>query len=60
MCRVQHDDVERPRSAHRDGLSAYYAAETEGEGEPVFDKSLGLTVEAMPAEVTIQTLWSVI
>lgn len=43
-----------------DGLAAYYAADPSGAGEPVFDESIGLTVEAMPQDVTLKTLWSVL
>jgi len=43
-----------------DGLAAYYAADPSGAGEPVFDETIGLTVESMPQDVTLKTLWSVL
>jgi Bardet-Biedl syndrome 5 protein len=44
-----------------DGLAAYYAhGGAGGGGEPVFDASIGLTIEAMPPGVTLASLWSVL
>jgi Bardet-Biedl syndrome 5 protein len=60
LCRSESEQDEKPRPAHQDGLTAYYASNTDTDGEPVFDEYLGLTVESMPPEVTIQTLWAVI
>lgn len=43
-----------------DGIAAYFVHGGHKPGEPVFDETLGLTVEAMPADVTIKSLWSVL
>lgn len=56
LCRAPKQDDPLPG----DGLAAYYAADPSGAGEPVFDQSIGLTVEAMPQDVTLKTLWSVL
>jgi hypothetical protein len=43
-----------------DGLAAYYAHGGQHAGEPVFDASIGLTVETMPPDVSMKSLWSVL
>ena len=43
-----------------DSLAAYYVQGGEIAGEPVFDETIGLTVEAMPKGVTLASLWSVL
>jgi len=44
-----------------DAFAAYYATGSRPSDEPpVFDEYIGLTVEAMPPEVDLQTLWSVL
>jgi Bardet-Biedl syndrome 5 protein len=59
-CRQDGEEEEKVPPTHQDALTAYYAANVDTEGEPVFNKYLGLTVESMPPDVTIQTLWAVI
>lgn len=44
-----------------DGLSAYYATEvTKDVRLPCFNEYIGLSVEALPENVTMQSLWSVL
>ena len=43
-----------------DGIAAYYAQGGQHVAEPVFEASIGLTVEALPRDVTLQSLWSVL
>ena len=57
MCRQDgQDDAAVPG----DSLAAYYAYGEVHSGEPVFDATIGLTVEAMPPGVTLASLWSVL
>jgi hypothetical protein len=56
----EKEDEDGGEAMPGDGLAAYYAADPGGSREPIFDESIGLTVEAMPPDVTLKSLWSVL
>jgi hypothetical protein len=57
---VCRENVQDATAIPGDGLAAYYAHGGQHAAEPVFDESIGLTVEAMPSDVTMKSLWSVL
>lgn len=57
------DDVEISETETRntDAFAAYYVEQKKaGEREIVFDASLGLAIESLPAGITMNSLWSVV
>ena len=62
LCREPEPEAEEDAPSHvpGDGLAAYYAQGGQHTAEPIFDETIGLTVEAMPPGVTLQSLWNVL
>lgn len=60
VCSKKDDEDEDDNALPGDALAAYYAEEPTGTGEIVFDESIGLSVEAMREEVTLNSLWNVL
>lgn len=57
----RQDDVEIVDADTSDAFAAYYAEDNkQADREVIFNSELGLAMEALPAGLTLQELWSVV